>query len=235
MARLGDEFLDEDAVIPEGGFRLVLRGLKAFAGLKVVPRDAHTLAAAAGAGLDHHGIADLVGDLHRLLRVRDQAHVARHGRNTCFGCDLFRGDLVAHRLDRARGRADEGHAQLVQRFGELHVLGQKAIARMDSFGAALLDRIHDLVDHDIAFRGRGRADMDRLIGHFHMQRVAVGIRVDGDSGDAHLAGGLDNAAGDLAPVGDQKLFEHGQRSLPSGAGPPFWCKTKRATGRVTHR
>ncbi len=30
VARLGDEFLDEDAVVAEGGLRLVLRGLEAF-------------------------------------------------------------------------------------------------------------------------------------------------------------------------------------------------------------
>src|SRR5690606_38934882 len=37
MTRLVDEFLDEDAVVAEGGFRLVLRRLEAFAGLRVVP------------------------------------------------------------------------------------------------------------------------------------------------------------------------------------------------------
>jgi hypothetical protein len=43
---------------------------KAFARLGVVPGDAHALAAAAGRGLDHHRIADLAADLHRLFRHR---------------------------------------------------------------------------------------------------------------------------------------------------------------------
>ena len=41
-----------------------------------------------------------------------------------------------------------------------------------------------------------------------MQRVAIGIRIDRDRLDTHLAGRLDDAAGDFAPVGDENLLEH---------------------------
>ena len=64
--------------------------------------DAHALAAAAGRGLDHHRIADLVGDRHRLLRPLDHAEIARHGRDLGGGGRLLRFDLVAHRGDGAR-------------------------------------------------------------------------------------------------------------------------------------
>jgi hypothetical protein len=47
MARLGDEFLDEDPVVAETRRGLVLRRLEALAHLVVVPGDAHALAAAA--------------------------------------------------------------------------------------------------------------------------------------------------------------------------------------------
>jgi len=36
-------------------------------------RNAHALAATAGGGFDHHGIADLFGDPHRMLCVVDDA------------------------------------------------------------------------------------------------------------------------------------------------------------------
>jgi hypothetical protein len=62
MARLGDEFLDEHAVVAETRRRLVLRRLEALAHLVLGPRDAHPLAAAARAGLQHHRVADLAGD-----------------------------------------------------------------------------------------------------------------------------------------------------------------------------
>ena len=38
--------------------------------------------------------------------------------------------------------------------------------------------------------------------------VAVGLGIDGDRLDSHPSGGLDDAAGDLAAVGDQNAFEH---------------------------
>ena len=42
-----------------------------------------------------------------------------------------------------------------------------------------------------------------------MERVAVELGVHGDRGDAELAGGSDDTDGDLAPVGDQDLLQHG--------------------------
>ena len=42
-----------------------------------------------------------------------------------------------------------------------------------------------------------------------MQRVAVEVGVHGDGGDAQLLAGADDPDGDLAPVGDQDLGEHG--------------------------
>ena len=57
--------------------------------------------------------------------------------------------------------------------------------------------------------------MHRLVRHLDMQRVRVGVGIDGDGRDAHLAGGLDDAAGDLAAIGDQDLLEHGLSPGPA--------------------
>ena len=81
-------------------------------------RDAHALAAAAGRGLDHHRIADLFGDLHRLLVVLDDAEMARHGRDLGLGGGLLGLDLVAHRGDGLGIRPDEDDAGLGQRHRE---------------------------------------------------------------------------------------------------------------------
>src|SRR5690606_37372439 len=56
MARLRDEFLNEDAVITERGFRLITRSLDPFTGCVVVPCNAHTRAAATGRRFDHYRI-----------------------------------------------------------------------------------------------------------------------------------------------------------------------------------
>ena len=118
MARLGHEFLDENPIIAKAVRRFVLRRLKAFPRLFVIPGDPHSLAAAPGRRLDHHRIADLVRDLHRLVRILDQAHIAGHRRHVGLLRDLLGGDLVAHRLDRPHRRADKRNALGLQRLGE---------------------------------------------------------------------------------------------------------------------
>ena len=81
VARLLDVFFEEHAVVAKARFGLVLGAGKILAQLDVVVGDAHALAAAAGRSLDHHRIADAVGDPGRLVRVGDDAEMAGHGRN----------------------------------------------------------------------------------------------------------------------------------------------------------
>lgn len=58
-----DVFLNENSAITEGGDSLITRDLEALDSFLVVEGNTHTLATTASGGLDHHGIADLVGDL----------------------------------------------------------------------------------------------------------------------------------------------------------------------------
>ena len=51
------------------------------------------------------------------------------------------------------------------------------------------------------------AEPDRLASELHVRRPAVGVGVDGHGRKAHLAKGAEDAAGDLAPVGDQDLHD----------------------------
>ena len=53
-----------------------------------------------------------------------------------------------------------------------------------------------------------RPDQDRLIRHLDMERVAVGLGIDRDRCNPHAPGGLDDAAGDLAAIGNQDSLEH---------------------------
>ncbi len=75
-----------------------------------------------------------------------------------------------------------------QRLREGLALGQEAVARMHRLGAGLFASGDDLVDEQVAFGRGGRADVHRLVGHLDMQRVAVGVGIDRDRRDAHLAG-----------------------------------------------
>ena len=79
---------------------------------------------------------------------------------------------------------------------------------MDCLGARIDRRRDDAVVAQIAFADRCGADMDCLVGHLDMQRAGIGVGIDGDGGDAHAPRGADDAAGDLAAVGDEDFGEH---------------------------
>ena len=78
VPRLFEVLLEEDAAILERGLGLLPRRLKAGHQADVVAGDAHAAAAAAGRRLDEHGIADLPGNLERLVFGGDQALRARN-------------------------------------------------------------------------------------------------------------------------------------------------------------
>ncbi len=73
VTRIDDELLDEHAVIAEARLGFRAGHVEAFGDLRLAPGDTHALAATAGRRLDHHRVADFVGDLHRMLGVRDFA------------------------------------------------------------------------------------------------------------------------------------------------------------------
>ncbi len=136
--------------------------------------------------------------------------------------NFFEFDFVAHRLDGARIGADEDDARLRQRPREGRPLAEEAVARMHRLRARLLAGLDDLVDHEIGLRRRGRPDGDRFVGHFDVQRILVGLGIDGDGLDPHATRGLDDPTGDFATVGDENLLEHllpvaGKPGFPTGA------------------
>ena len=81
---------------------------------------------------------------------------------------------------------------------------------MDGLRAGVAAGLHDFVDQQIGLRRGRRAQMHRLVGHLDMERVLVGVGIDGDRLDAHLAGRLDDAAGDFTAIGNQDFLEHGR-------------------------
>ena len=94
--------------------------------------------------------------------------------------------------------------------GEVGVLGEEAVAGVHGVGAAALDDVEDGLGVEVAL-GRGlAAERVGLVGEADVQGVAVEVGVHGDGGDAELPAGADDPDGDLAPVGDQDLGEHGR-------------------------
>ena len=154
------------------------------------------------------GIADLGGDALRLAVVGDGAVGAGHDRNAEPLGGALGLDLVAHDADMLGRRADEGDVVGGQDVGELGVLRQEAVARMDGVGAGDLAGGDDLVDVEIGVARRRRADADAFVGEPDMHGVGVGGRMHHHRLDAELLGGAQHAKGDLAAVGDQDFLEH---------------------------
>src|SRR5207245_1631809 len=102
-----------------------------------------------------------------------------------------------------------GHALPPDGSGKVGVLGEEAVAGVHRIGAAALDELQDLLGVEVALGRRLPAERVRLVREPHVQRVAVEIGVDGDARDAELTTRPDDSDGDLTPVGDQDLGEHG--------------------------
>ena len=134
--------------------------------------------------------------------------MARHGRDLGARGRLLRLDLVAHGGDRLGVRPDEHDAGRRERLRKGRALGQKSVARMYRLGAARSAGGDDVVDHQVALRRRRRPDRNGAVGHFDVQRVAIGVGIDGDGLDPHSAGGLDDPTRDLAAIGNQYSLEH---------------------------
>ena len=220
VAGIDDELFDEHPVVAKRGLGFGLGEAKAFSDLCLGMRDPHALAAAARGRLDHHGIADLVGDLHRMLVVFDDAEMAGNGRDLGVGGRFLGLDLVTHGGNRAWIRTDEDNPRFRKCARKRFALGEKSVAGVNGFGPRLAAGLDDLVDQQIAFGRRRRPDKDRIVRHFDMKGVAVGLGIDRNRLNTHPAGGLDDAAGDLAAVSDQNSFEHFGACLRT-----FWGET----------
>jgi hypothetical protein len=82
---------------------------------------------------------------------------------------------------------------------------------MDGLGAMLAGGVEDLFGYQVAFRGGRRADMFGFVGHADVPGNAIGVGIDGHTGDTHLAQRADDADGDLAAIGNQYLAEHAEK------------------------
>ena len=192
---------------------------------------AHALATTTGAGLDQHRVADGIGLLLQQGGVLAVAVVARRERHARRAHQRLGRALGAHRFDGLGRRADEGDPGLRTVAGEAGVLGQKAVAGVDGLGTAGMGGGNDRLATQVAFGGRGRADVHGFIGQAHMAGIGIGIGIHRHGGNPQAAAGGDDAAGNFATVGDQYLGKHqlgkrgsGRHRLTSGTRRSRWLR-----------
>ena len=189
VAGIGDEGLDEDRGVAEGGAGLGRgRAVGADEFIRVVHAP-DAAPAAAGSGLEQHRKADArcagrrTRFIDRLARPRADRHAG------LLGQALGR-DLVAKGAHGAGRRAQEDHAVGFASLLQLGPLGRKAPARPQCVGTGLLGEPHDALDIEVGaaqlaavviFVAHHRiAQAHRAGGHAHEGRVGVGMRVQRD-------------------------------------------------------
>ena len=157
------------------------------------------------------GKTELLGQLQGLGLALDQPFAPRHRGDLGQPGHLAGRVLVAQHGHGLRGRADEGDVAIAANLGEMGVLGQKPVARMDGLHVAHLGRADDAIDFQVAVAGLGRTDAIGLVGHLQVGGAAVGLAEDGHGLHAQLAAGAEDPQGDLAPIGNENAFEHQPR------------------------
>ncbi len=208
VARRLHVLLEVDVTHAEGRLGLAHGGLERPRQFLGRPDDPHPASAAAGHGLDDDRIAQLPGDLDGLVLPAHRPVTAGQNRNT----GLLHGPagprLVPHQPDHVRIRTDELDVAGLADLRQVGALRQEAVAGVDGVGTGDLGGADDGRNVQIAVEASGRADADVLVGEPDVQRVLVGLGVDGHGLDAQLAARADHAQGDLSAVGDQHFVEH---------------------------
>jgi hypothetical protein len=146
-----DIALEIDGAIAEGGGGFARCGNDSILKVGRLVHPAHAPATAACRGLDEHRIADVLrfgrdrtpsvgsGRGDRLEGARDDGHVGGRGPGT-------RLELVAQLSQGLRRRTDERDPSRRAGLGQLRLLGQEAVARVQRIGAAGASRVHDVPD-----------------------------------------------------------------------------------------
>ncbi len=148
------------------------------------------------------------------LLVGAHSGTARQDGDVRFPGDVAGNDLVAKLLKDLDARADEDQPGFQTGTGEVGVLGEEAVTRMDGIDLVLLGQGDDAGYVEVgADRLAGLADAIRLVGLEAVQGEAIFMRVDGHRADAEFGRGAENASGDLAAVGNEQLFDRARRWL----------------------
>ena len=243
VAGAGDEALDEERAVAEGGLGFAGAALEGVGDLVGVSNSAHAASAAAGDGLDHHwAAAQLVEESARAVEV-DGVVAAGEDRRAAGGGEGAGAGFVAEQGERGGGGADEGDAGLFAGAGEVGVFGEEAVAGVDGVAVVLAGALDDLGDVEVG-GGADSVERDLEVGVLDVLGGCVVVGVDGGGGDLEFGGGAEDADGDFAAVGDEQaldgvLVRHGGSLGPIPAwfasrdhGEPIGCRPELSVVRL---
>ncbi len=116
-------------------------------------------------GFDDDRVADLPSQRQGPFLIPVQGAVgSRYTRDAGPTHGIDGGDLVTHEADGLRFRTDKDETALLDPLGEIRVLRQETVSRMDGHRIRDLRGTEDGGDMEITVLGLGRTDAYRLIG-----------------------------------------------------------------------
>ena len=198
--------LDQHPSVAERGFRLPDGAFERGVEFDMRVDAAHSAPAPASDRLDQHRIADLIGLFAQEFRVLVVAMITGHDRHAGALHQRLGRAFQPHDPHRQGRRADKDDAGLRTPFGKIGVFGQKSVARMQTFGADFLRQRDNAGLIEIAVRAL--ADLIGFVGKASEKRPAVDRRMHRDRAHSHAPRGANDAAGDLAAIGDEDIGEH---------------------------
>ncbi len=208
VTRVDDRFLDINFAIAKRPLRLAARAFERRLEVVGGVDKTHAFATTACGGFQHDRITDARGHFLCLLEGLEASRCAGHKRNACAFHGLAGAGLRSHSVHGGGRGADEFHPRLDARSGELRILGEKSVSRMDRVCSGSRGDVQKFLNIEIGLGGGGRADGIGLVGFADVEGGAIYLRVDGNGGDSHFVAGTNDPHGDLAAIRDENFLEH---------------------------
>ena len=225
VARVEHRLLEIDHRIAERRLGLAAGRLDGLGQRRRIGHPPHTAPAAAGHRLDEQRELQPRRGRHQLLDRRRRRRGVQH-RQAGIARRRDGPGLISRQLKDFGTRTDERDPRIRARRGQLRILRQETVSRVDGIGTGLLRDADDLVDRQVgAHRMAHVADLIRLVGLQPVLGVAVLVRVDRDGGDAHLVGGPESPDRDLTAIGHQ---DFGYHALPPSCSRGAWTSSPRS-------
>jgi hypothetical protein len=142
--------------------------------------------------------------------------------------------LLPMRRIASTGGTDEDEAGGGDALGEVGILGEEAVPRMDRVGARRACGFEDAVDLEIRLATRRRSDAHRFVRLRDVRRVLVGVGVHGDAREPHRPHGAEHPPGDLAAVRDEHFPNPRRHAAALLAGRATPCQCARSAAQPCH-
>ncbi|MCY1525111.1 hypothetical protein D9M68_600800 [compost metagenome] len=206
MARRQQGPLDQHAGIAESGQCFGTGAAQGLGKISCLRNQAHPASATTCHRLDHHGKTNGLGLALQRCVILVGAFISGQARHLAGTGEALRLGLAAQRADRGGRRADPDQPRILHGLGEVGVLAQEAIARMNGIGAGGRGGLQQLVDAQIAVCGTAPAQRVAEMRLAHMHGAGIGIGEDGNGLDAHGMRRAHDAPCDLATIGNQNAL-----------------------------